>query len=60
MRVGSIPGPTQWIKDPSLLYLWHRLAAAAPVQPLDWEHPYAMGAALETKKKRKKERKNKL
>ena len=25
----SIPGLTQWAKDPTLLWLWHRLAAAA-------------------------------
>ena len=27
---GSIPGLTQWIKDPSLLWLWHRPAGAIP------------------------------
>ena len=25
-----------------LLWLWHRLAAAAPVRPLAWELPYAL------------------
>ena len=30
--------------------LWHRLAAAAPVQPLAWELLYAAGAALKKKK----------
>ena len=30
---GSIPGLTQWVKDPVLLWLWHRLAAAASLQP---------------------------
>ena len=30
--------------DPALL--WCRLATAALIWPLDWEFPYAMGAAL--------------
>ena len=30
----------------ALLWLWHRLAAAAPIRPLAWELPYAMGEAL--------------
>ena len=37
--------------DPVLLWLWHRLAAVALLQPLAWEFPYAAGAALKTKKK---------
>ena len=36
--------------DPALLWLWYRLAAVAPIQPLTWELPYASGAALERKK----------
>ena len=50
----SIPGPAQWVKasiamscsivhryswDLALLWLWHRPAAAAPIQPLPWELP---------------------
>ena len=31
--VGSVPGLTQWVKDLVLLGLWHRLAAAALIQP---------------------------
>ena len=38
--------------DPALLWLWHRLAAVAPIQPLAWEPPYATGTALKTKKSR--------
>ena len=30
----------------ALLWLWHRPAAVAPIQPLAWELPYAMGEAL--------------
>ena len=29
--------------DPVLLRLWHRSEAAAPIQPLAWELPYAEG-----------------
>ena len=29
-----------------LLWLWHRLAATAPIGPLVWEPPYAEGVAL--------------
>ena len=44
-----------------LLWLWHRLAPAAPIRPLVWELPYVKGAALkkEKKKEKKKERKKK-
>ena len=40
--------------DPMLLWLWRRLATTAPIRPLDWEPPYAMGAAQEMAKKGKK------
>ena len=43
--------------DPTLLWLWHRPAAAAPIQPLAWEPPHAAGAALKSKKKKKKKKK---
>ena len=36
--------------DLVLLWLWCRLAAAAPFQPLALEPPYATGVALERKK----------
>ena len=48
---------------PVLLWLWCGLAAAARIQPLAWEVPYATGAALtrqktkDEKKKRKKKKK---
>ena len=43
--MGSVPGLAQWVKDPVLLWLWCRPAAAAPIRPLVWELPYAVGAA---------------
>ena len=33
---------------------WCRPAATAPIRPLAWEAPYAMGAALEMAKGEKK------
>ena len=39
-----------------MLWLWCRLAAAAPIQPLAWEPPHAVGAAL---KRQEREREGK-
>ena len=66
---GSIPGLTQWIKDPGvavscsvghrhgsdlvLLWLWCRPAATAPIRSLAWESPYAVSTALKMQKKKK-------
>ena len=36
--------------DPALLWLWRRLAVVAPIRPLAWELPHALGAALEKTK----------
>ena len=36
-----------------MLCLWFRPAAIALIQPLAWELPYAMGAALKKEKKKK-------
>ena len=55
--VGSIPALAQWVKDPVLLWLWCRLAAAALIRPLAWELPHAVGAALEKAKRQKKKKK---
>ena len=51
---GSIPALAQWVNDPTLLWLWRRLAATAPIGPIAWEPPYAVGAAQEIAKKTKK------
>ena len=36
-----IPGLTQWVKDPALLWLWCKPVAVALIPPLAWELPYA-------------------
>ena len=45
--------------DLPLLWLWCRPAATAPIRPLSWEPPYAMGTALEKDKKTKRQKKKK-
>ena len=52
---GLILGLAQWVKDPALLWLWCRPAAAAPIGPLAWELPYAAGVALKSQEKKKNE-----
>ena len=44
--------------DLALLWLWHRPAAIAPIQPLAWEPPYAAGMALKRQKDKKKKKAN--
>ena len=39
--------------DPALLWLWCKPAATAPIGPLAWEPPYAVGVALEQAKRQK-------
>ena len=39
--------------DARWLWLWCSLAAAALIQPLAWEFPYAVGGALKRKKEKK-------
>jgi len=66
-NAGSIPGLTQWVKDlvlPQgaaqvtdeawipLAWLWCSPAAAASIQPLAQEFPYAAGTALKKKNQR--------
>ena len=42
--------------DPALLWLWHRLAAVALIQPLAWKLPHAAGATRKRKKKEKEKK----
>ena len=45
--------------DPALLRLWRRPVATAPIRPLAWEPPYAVGAAQEkAKRQQQKLKKN--
>ena len=46
--------------DPALLWLWCRPVAAAMIQPLAWELPYAEGTALKRKRKKKFENRTAL
>ena len=39
---------------PALLWLWLWQPATAPIRPLAWKLPYAVGAALKSKEKKKK------
>ena len=67
---GLILGLGQWVKDLALLscgeghrcgsdlallWLWHRPVTTAPITPLAWELPYAMGMALKSKTKQNKQ-----
>ena len=36
--------------DLTLLWLWHRPAAVAPIRPLAWECPYSMGVVQQQQK----------
>ena len=45
----SIPGHTQWVKDPALLWLWCRQAATALIRPLDRAPPSAACVVLKSK-----------
>ena len=45
--------------DPTLLWLWCRLVATAPIRPLAWEHPYAVNVALKDKRQKTKQNNHK-
>ena len=52
----SIAGLAHRVKDPVLLWLWCRLAAATPIRSL----PYVSGVVLKSKKKKKKKSVNSI
>ena len=43
--------------DPVLLWLGHRPVAIAPIRPLAWEPPHAVGVVLEKRERQKKKKK---
>ena len=45
--------------NPTLLWLWYRPAAVAPIRPLAWELPYAIGATPPPKKTKRNKTKQK-
>ena len=64
-NVGSILGPTQWVKDPSSIAVAIVQAGSySSYLTLAWELPYAVGVALkntkQNKTKKKKERKKEI
>ena len=70
-----IPGLTQWVKGSSIAVSFDvghrhglnlsccgcgcRLVATAPIQPLAWEVPYAVGAALKKQQQKQQQKKKK-
>ena len=44
-KILRLPAVVQWVKDPELLQLWHRLEAAVRIQSLAQELPEAVSAA---------------
>ena len=53
-NAGLIPGLTQWVGNLVLLWLWHRPAAVAPIQPLGTSVCCGCGPKKQKEKKKKK------
>ena len=51
---------SQMRSDPALLWFWRRPVATAPIQPLAWEPPYAVGAAQIKSNNNKRQKKKKI
>lgn len=46
----------QWVKGPGVVTAVAQVTAEAQIPSLAWEHPYAMGAVINRKKKREREK----
>ena len=53
--MGSIPSLLQWVKGSGIAAAVAWVTAAAQIQSLAWEIPYAAGAAIKKKREREKE-----
>ena len=53
--MGSIPSLLQWVKGSGIGAAVSWVTAAAQIQSLAWEIPYAAGAAIKKKREREKE-----
>lgn len=42
-----------------VLWLWHRPAVVAPIEPQAWEPPHATGVALKSEREKKRKKKEK-
>ena len=53
--MGSIPSLLQWVKGSGIGAAVSWVTAAAQIQSLAWEIPYAAGAAIKKKREREQE-----
>ena len=53
--LGSLPVLDQWVGDPAFMWLRCRPAAVAPIRPLAWELPNAVGVDLKKQKIKNKD-----
>ena len=54
----SIPGSTWGVKDPALLWLWHRGASIALIPPLAWDTSTCHRCGPKKKKRKKENQRN--
>ena len=53
--VDSISGLVKWVKDPKLLWLWHKPSVVALSSPLAWQLPLLQVRPQNAKRKKKEE-----